>query len=189
MPRSSEATRKRILDAAYGLFYQRGFGRVGVDEISNAAGITKKTLYYHFPSKDMLLGAVLSVQAELALARIRKHEDRYSGSADDMVGVLFSELARWSATPGWTGAGFTRLAMELADLPGHPARRAAARHKAEVETWWVKLLGASGVARPEERAREIALLMEGATALILIHGDKSYAEAAARAARALLSAP
>jgi AcrR family transcriptional regulator len=188
MPRPSEPTRKRILDSAYGLFYRKGFGRVSVDDICDAAGITKKTFYYHFPSKDALLGAVLADQGELAIARIRKHESRYSGSADEMIGVLFSELARWSSTPGWTGAGFTRLAMELADLPGHPARRAASRHKAEIETWWVELLGGAGITRPEERAKEIALLMEGATALILIHGDKSYADAAARAARALLSA-
>ncbi len=131
---------------------------------------------------------MLADQGELAVARIRKHENRYSGNADELIGVLFSELARWSTTPGWTGAGFTRMAMELADLPGHPARRAAHRHKVEIETWWVELLGKAGIPRPGERAREIALLMEGATALILIHGDKSYADAAARAARALLAA-
>jgi AcrR family transcriptional regulator len=154
MPRPSEPTRKRILDAAYGLFYQKDFRRVGVDEICQAAGITKKTLYYHFSSKDTLLEAVLRVQSELALKRIRKHQDRYSGSADSMVGVLFSELARWSTKPGRTGAGFTRLAMELADLPGHPARRAASRHKAEIEIWWIELLESAGISRPEERARE-----------------------------------
>lgn len=189
MPRTPEPTRSRILDAAYGLFYRKGFGRVGVDEVCGAAGITKKTLYYHFPSKDALLDAVLASQGELALARIRKYESRYCGSADEMIEVLFSELARWSSTPGWTGAGFTRLAMELADLPGHPARRAARRHKAEIETLWTELLTVAGSPRPEERAREIVLLMEGATALILIHGDKSYADAAAKAARALLSRP
>ena len=50
--------------------------------------------------------------------------------------VLFSELAKWSTKPGWTGAGFTRLVMELADLPGHPARAVAHRHKAAMEAWW-----------------------------------------------------
>ena len=57
MSRSSDATRRRILDAAYELFYRKGFSRVGVDEIAELAGITKRSLYYHFESKDELLVA------------------------------------------------------------------------------------------------------------------------------------
>jgi AcrR family transcriptional regulator len=186
VPRNPEPTRRRILDAAYELFYRMGFSRVGVDEVAAFARVTKRTLYYHFRSKDELLAAVLELHHDLALARIRKHADRYTGRVDEMLTVLFEELARWSAKPGWTGAGFTRLAMELADLPGHPARAVAKRHKAALESWWASLLDKAGVSLPGERAREVALLMEGATALILIHGDRGYADAAARAAKRLI---
>jgi hypothetical protein len=41
------------------------------------------------------------------------------------------------------------------------------------------------VSSPRKRAREIILLTEGAMMLMLIHGDRSYAEAAARAAKRL----
>ena len=186
MPRDPEPTRRRILDAAYELFYRMGFSRVGVDEVAAFARVTKRTLYYHFTSKDELLAAVLALHHELALARVRKHADRYSGGAEEMLTTLFAELARWSAKPGWTGTGFTRLAMELADLPGHPARAVAKRHKAALEAWWTDLLDNAGVPSPGERAREVALLIEGATALVLIHGDRSYAEAAATAAKRLV---
>jgi AcrR family transcriptional regulator len=185
MPRSTERTRRRILDSAYELFYRKGIARVSVDEIAAFAEVTKRTLYYHFESKDELLASVLDLHHELAMARIRKWEDRYSGNASEIVEVLFSELAKWSAKPGWTGAGFTRLVMELADLPGHPARAIAHRHKAAVEAWYAELLAKAKVHSPSERAREVALLVEGATALILIHGDRSYADAAARAAKHL----
>lgn len=177
MPRASEKTR-RILDCAYELLYRKGFGGVGVDEIDASAGVTKRTLYYHFESKDELLAAVLNLHHELALARIRKYQHRYSGGAADIVGLLFAELAKWSKKPGWTGAGFTRLAMELADLPGHPARAVAHRHKAAVESWYSQLFETASVSSPGEREREIALLAEGAIALILIHGDRRYAETA-----------
>jgi AcrR family transcriptional regulator len=96
MPKDAKATRHHILNCAYEQFYRKGFGRVGVDEIAAAAGVTKRTLYYHFESKDELLGEVLSLQHELALARIRKHQDRYSGKAEDVVTLLFSELSKWS---------------------------------------------------------------------------------------------
>ena len=186
MPRSAERTRRRIIDAAYGLFYRKGFGRVGVDEIAAAAGVTKRTLYHHFKSKDELLGSVLELQSELALTRIQQREHRYSGSSDAILAVLFSDLAKWSATPGWTGAGFTRLVMELADLPGHPARSVARRHKVALETWWTGILRKARVASPAARAREVMLLMEGAIAMILIHGDLDYAAAAASAAKRLV---
>jgi AcrR family transcriptional regulator len=187
MPRPAERTRRRILDAAYELFYRKGYSRVGVDEIAAFAGLTKHTLYYHFESKDELLGEVLALHSELALARIAKHEDRYTGSGEEIIDVLFSELAKWSAKPGWTGAGFTRLVMELADLKGHPARVIAHRHKAAMEAWLASVLEKAGVSSPLERAREVALLIEGATAMILIHGDRSYAKAAGEAAKRLVS--
>lgn len=186
MPRPAGRTRRRILDAAYELFYRKGFARVGVDEIAAFAGVTKRTLYYHFKSKDELLASVLDLDLNQALARIRKYDDRYSDSAEEIVSVLFAELAKWSAKPGWTGAGFTRVVMELADLPGHPARAVAHRHKSAVEDWYAEMFSNAKVASPRDRAREVAILVEGATALILIHGDRSYAESAARAAKQLL---
>ncbi len=60
MPRSSAPTRQAILDGAYGLFRRKGFVRVSMDEIAASAAVTKRTLYYHFTSKDLLLAEVLS---------------------------------------------------------------------------------------------------------------------------------
>jgi AcrR family transcriptional regulator len=179
-------TRRSILEAAYELFYRRGFARVSVDEIADLAKVTKRTLYYHFKSKDQLIASMLDLQRELAIARIRKHQSRYSGDTDQIMTVLFSELARWSKQPRWAGTGFTRIVMELADLPGHPARAVARRHKAEVENWYAEILSKANVPAASERARELALLLEGAAALILISGDRSYAETAARAAKRLV---
>jgi hypothetical protein len=129
---------------------------------------------------------VLDLHHELSMARIQKHEHRYHGAPHEMLGVLFSELPKWTARPGFAGAGFTRIVMELADLPGHPAHAVARRHKAAVEAWYAELLAKARVASPSEVARQVALLVEGATAWILIHGDRSYAEAAANAARQLV---
>jgi AcrR family transcriptional regulator len=186
MPRSADDTRQRILDAAYAQFYRKGFARVGVDEIAGAAKVTKRTLYYHFDSKDELLAAVLDAQHELAMSTFRGWADRLEGDADEIVTRLFADLSKWSAKPRFSGSGFTRLAMELADLPGHPARAAARRHKELIEAQLAELLARSRVSKPAETAREIVLLLEGATNLILIHGDRGYADAATRAARALL---
>ena len=48
-------TKGRILSAAYRLFYKQGFSRVSVDAIADLAGVTKRTIYYHFDSKDEIV--------------------------------------------------------------------------------------------------------------------------------------
>ena len=51
--------RENILTCALELFYQRGYDAVGIQEICQAAGITKPTLYHYFGSKYGLLEALL----------------------------------------------------------------------------------------------------------------------------------
>ena len=184
VPGKVSATRRRIIDAAYGLFYRGGFARTGVDDIAAAAGVTKRTLYYHFSSKDALVAAVLEIQDELVLAQIHSWAQHVKGDSSEAVEKLFSEFAAWARKPRWRGSGFTRAAMEFAHLPGHPARMAARRHKARIERWLADRLGMGD--RSPQLARQIVLLLEGCHSLILIHGDPSYADAAAEAARLLV---
>ena len=183
---SAAATRRRILEAAYARFYRDGFARVGVDAVAAAAGVTKRTLYYHFSSKDQLLAEVLDLQHELALARIRGWAEAGEGDPAAVVARLFEALAEWMARPDWQGSGFSRAAMELAALPGHPARAAARNHKAAIEAWLVEALGRGGLRAPQRTARQLMLLLEGCQVMTLIDGDPAYAEAAAEAAQALV---
>jgi AcrR family transcriptional regulator len=186
MPRPAAPTRKRILDSAYRLFRSRGYSRVSMDEIAAAARLTKRTLYHHFRSKDDLLADVLRAQDELALQAFRTFGDKLSGSAEAIVAGLFADLAVWADRPRFLGSGFTRLVIELADMPGHPARAIARRHKAKLEGCLADLLAESGVAQARELARAVWLLSEGAISLILVHGDRGYAAAAAKAAMTLV---
>jgi AcrR family transcriptional regulator len=186
VPKAKGSTRQQILDAAYLQFRRRGFTRIGVDEIAAAAKITKRTLYYHFKSKDDLLAAVLEAQHEMALKAFRTFGDSLTGTPHQIVDALFEQLVEWVSKPYWAGSGFTRLAMELADLPGHPARNIARRHKAVLEESLANLLAKANIEAPRERAREIWLLSEGAISLVLIHRDPRYAKAAGDAARRLI---
>lgn len=186
MRKGGSDTRKRILEAAYGLLYRGGFARVGVDAIADAAGVTKRTLYYHFESKDALIAAVLDAQHELALARIERWAAIAATDARALTAKLFEELAAWCRRPGWRGSGFSRAAVEYADSPGHPARKAARRHKRAVEQAVARALERHGIEDAAQAARELALLVEGANALALIHADAAYVDAAGRAAVALV---
>jgi len=186
MGRSATPTRTLILNAAYGLLYKEGFARVSMDAIAASAGVTKRTLYYHFASKDELTGAVLDHQHVHALAQIQNWNNTAATDPSVYVTALFDNLGKWASKPRWLGSGFTRLTMELADLPGHPARLAAHQHKAAVENWLMAEMQRMGVRHPQEVARQLMLLIEGCLSLILIHGDRTYVASAARAALQLV---
>ncbi|HYF08808.1 MAG TPA: helix-turn-helix domain-containing protein [Acetobacteraceae bacterium] len=187
MPRSRAATRSRILDGAYRLFRRRGFLRCGMDEIARAAGVTKRTLYAHFESKDTLMAAMLEAQHALALAAFQSFGARLGGSPEAILAGMFRDLAAWADRPRFAGSGFTRVVVELADLPGHPARTIARRHKARLERSLAELLAQSGLPRADELARAALILSEGAIALMLVHRDRAYAAAAGEAALHLLA--
>ena len=48
--RKREATRHRLLDAGLRLFAERGYHAVTAAEIADAAGVTERTFFRHFPT-------------------------------------------------------------------------------------------------------------------------------------------
>lgn len=70
-PRRRGRRREIVLGEAARLFYERGYGSVGIDEIGLAAGISGPAVYKHFPSKQAILAAVI----EQAIEQIRAHID------------------------------------------------------------------------------------------------------------------
>ena len=65
MARPEVPTRERIISAANALFYNDGIRGVSVDAVAEKAGVTKRTLYYHFRSKDELVAAYLAGRDQL----------------------------------------------------------------------------------------------------------------------------
>lgn len=185
MLKSSGQTRRRILDAAYRLFFSRGFQMAAVHEIADAAGVTKRTLYNHFPSKDDLVTEVLAGQLAGLEAEFLGWRADPPRSPAEVVRRYFAFVRRQIADPDWLTSGFTRVAMELAWAPQHPARREAARVKRRLEGLLGGALAAASADQPERAARQIALLLEGALVLRLIHGDSAYIDAAEATALAL----
>src|SRR5438046_2144413 len=96
MPRLTNPE-QTILTCAYRLFHRHGFNRLSMDEIAGAAGVTKRTLYYHFRSKDDLIAAALEHQHELALATFRAWAGRIGDKPEAIVARMFDELKKWAS--------------------------------------------------------------------------------------------
>jgi AcrR family transcriptional regulator len=188
MPRPSEPTRERIIQAANSLFYSEGIRRVSVDEVAARAGLTKRTLYYHFKSKDDLVAAYLAARDQPNLALFRRWFAEADGDLPVQVEAIFRNLARSARHPKWKGCGFLRTSAELANLPGHPAIKIGAAHKKKFEDWLRVTFEAGGITDALRLARQVLLLLDGSFAVVLLHRDASYMETAGEAARALIEA-
>jgi len=188
MSEAPSPTRKRLVDAATRLFYAEGIGRVSVDAIAEKAGLTKRTLYYHFKSKDDLIAAYLDGRDQPNIKQMAGWFETAEGGVERKVEAIFTNLARVAKHPKWRGCGFLRTAAELASMPGHPAVKAGSRHKKNFETWLAGELSGYGVDEPQTLAREIVLLMDGAFSIMLIHRNPDYVEAAGHAAATLVRA-
>ena len=184
MPKPKD-TRERIVAAASKLFYAEGIGRVSVDAVAEKADVTKRTLYYHFQSKDDLVAAYLDARDRPDLKQMAGWFADAGGELGDKIAAIFDKLAHIAGHPKWNGCGFLRTTAELAAMPGHPAVRVGARHKAGFEAWLAGEIEAAGLTDPKVLAREILLLLDGAFSAALVHRDPSYFEAAGRAAASL----
>jgi AcrR family transcriptional regulator len=169
--------RQRILATADRLFYGQGIRAVGVDTIAAEVGISKRTLYNHFSSKDVLVAAYLK----------RRYRGNTLTDAPPAAQILdwFDRLATRVAAPGFRGCPFVNAVAELGTRE-HPASRVAAAFKAEQREWARTLLARAGVCDPDVLATQIALLVDGAIVGVLVRGDVSIVAAARDAARALL---
>jgi AcrR family transcriptional regulator len=182
------STRDRIAAAANRLFYREGIRAVSVDAVAEEAGITKRSLYYHFKSKDELIEAYLAYRDQPNLDAYRRWFDARTGTTAEKISAIFEQLEKQASDPRWRGCGFLRTSAELANFPGHPAIVRGAAHKKKIEQWFTRCLDEDGVEAPDALARQLILLLDGCFAVAMLHRDPSYMGSAAAAARVLVDA-
>lgn len=180
------STRERIVAAANRLFYREGIRAVSVDAVAAEAGLTKRSLYYHFKSKDDLIEAYLAYRDQPNLDAYKRWFDEKDGTTAEKVAAIFENLAKMASHPKWRGCGFLRTSAELANLPGHPAIVRGAAHKKKIEQWLADCLITDGIAAPAVIASQILLLLDGSFAVVMLHRDTRYMLSAAQAARVLV---
>lgn len=186
MASGKNPARERVIKAASHLFYMEGIRSVSMDAIAERAGVTKKTLYYHFTSKDELIAAHLAQRDQPNLAAFSMWLAEAEGLLPERIVHFFERMASAASHPKWKGCGFQRTTAELANAPGHPARRIGAAHKKKVEQWLEDEFRTAGIAEAAPLARQISVLIDGAFASMLVHRDPGYARTAGMAARTLV---
>lgn len=157
----SEA-RARLLSTASQLFYAEGLHSVGIDRIISTAGITRATLYRHFPGKDDLVVAYLTQGDESIRARVEAVRAQ-GGPADDVIRAVATVIAEEIQRPGFRGCAFLNAAAEYPD-PAHPVHQAVIRHRDWFLATVEQLFDETGKPDAEPAARHFVLLRDGAMA-------------------------
>ncbi|RKN41792.1 TetR/AcrR family transcriptional regulator [Streptomyces hoynatensis] len=177
---------RRILEVASELFYRRGIHAVGVDTIAAESGVTKRTLYDRFGSKDGLLVAYLETRDRRWRARIASRLEAEREDPVRRVLVPFDVLPEWLSESD-RGCSFINAFAELPE-PDHPGRQVIVAEKKWLRSLFYELLVEAGATRPDDLAVQLLSLHEGAVVSSAIAEESAAAGAARSAARSLVTA-
>ena len=178
------SARERILDASYELFSRRGIQAVGVNEVTERAGVAMATLYRHFPSKDEL------VLAFLALREQRWTKDfveagamRRGSNPEERLLAIFDVLDEWFHRDDFEAGSFMKVLLELG--PEHPAGGASVWHLEQIRSIVRRLAEEAGLHDTDSFARSWHILMEGSI-VVAAEGDTRAAQRGKSMARLLI---
>ncbi|MET8572439.1 TetR/AcrR family transcriptional regulator [Streptomyces sp. NPDC004783] len=172
-----------VLDTAQRLFDAHGVQAVGMDAIRSASGVSLKRLYQLFPSKDLLVQAVLRRRDEAVRSSLAAHGARTADGPYERALAVFDWLADWFAEPGFRGCAFINGFGELGGVS--PEVAAISReHKEALRAYFAEQTDALGA--PPVLADQLSLLANGAMAVAGITGSPEPAAQAKAAARVLL---
>jgi AcrR family transcriptional regulator len=153
---------RRILETATDLFYREGIHAVGVEAIAAAAGVTKKTLYDRFGSKDRLVCEYLRARDTRWRAWLTEDVAAHAHTARGRLLRTFDGLGAWMREVGPRGCAFVNALAELPD-PDHPGRAVIAEQKRWLVDYLTGLAEDTDAGQPHRLAEQLALLHEGAT--------------------------
>jgi TetR/AcrR family transcriptional repressor of nem operon len=172
-PSTEPSTRERIVEAADAQFYQRGFEKTSFADIADRVKLSRGNFYYHFKTKDEILGAVIALRAQKTQAMLVS----WTGSAPTPAARLrcFAEmLIQNSKDIQRYGCPVGTLCAELAKLE-HPASGDAGMIFGQFRSWLREQFEALGRADDADAlAMHLLSRSQGIAALANAFHDEAF---------------
>jgi AcrR family transcriptional regulator len=175
----------RILQTASDLFYREGIRNVGIDRIIAESGVAKMSLYNHFKSKDALIETWLRQEDEKWCRWLKTTVEQQTSEPAKQLLAIFDALREWFESPDFRGCAFINASVELAN-PDHPGYRVALEHQQAIYHYIKTLAQTAALTSPEQLARQLLLLVQGAIVVAMMEGSWSTASQAKKAALILI---
>jgi AcrR family transcriptional regulator len=164
----SQSQRREVLvDTAIELFGEHGYHATGIDLILERAGVSKKTLYRHFRSKDELILAALKKQDGLFRNNFMRQVESRAETPRGRLLAVYDVAAEWFEQNKFFGCMFIN-AIGRGYIEG--------------------LCRAAGAPDAAGLADKLALLLEGATVTAQVSQNRQHAAQVAKTAAAALIA-
>jgi AcrR family transcriptional regulator len=178
------SARERILDAAYELFSRRGIQAVGVNEVTERAGVATATLYRHFASKDELVLAFLDLREQRwTKDLIEAGAIRRGSNPEERLLAIFDVLDEWFHRDDFEAGSFIKVLLELG--PKHPAGGASVLHLEQLRAIARRLAEEAGLRDTDSFARSWHILIQGSI-VVAAEGDVEAARRGKAMARQLI---
>ena len=178
-------TMTKLLAATERLIYAGGICATGMDAIVKESGVSRKTIYRYFRTKDELVAEALSKRDERWMRWFVEESSKGETPAARLL-ATFDALEQWFLTPDFRGCAFINAAGEIGDA-SDPIRMVAKEHKVKLRNFLRQLAQEYGATDPDELATEFLILIDGAITVALVMGNKDAARDAQKLARKLLN--
>ncbi len=177
--------RDHITNIALDLFYKHGFHATGVEKIIQEAGVSKKTLYNHFKSKDELILAVLRKRDEMFRNNFMRSVERLAKEPRGQLIAVFDVLNEWFNDKDFCGCMFINASAEFANQDD-PCHIISKEHKRLMFEYVRELAEKAGVKNPSELSEQLNLLVEGAIVNAHVCDNKEITKTAKKMAEVFI---
>ena len=180
----AQSRRDHLMTVARDLFMGPGFHGTGINRILGEAGVSKKTLYAHFRSKDELILAVLKDHDGSFRNHFMRQVEQTSPDPRARLMAVFDVAEAWFETPSFFGCVFINAVGEYSETDT-PIRNACRDFKKQMTNFIVRLAKEAGAADYISLGNQLSLLLEGAIVTAQV-SDREIAIESARSAATIL---
>ena len=168
------------------LFREYGYHATGVDRIINEEGVSKKTLYTHFRSKEKLLIAALRHYDGLFRNNFMRKVDQSAKSPQEKLLAIFDVAQDWFSQNKFFGCMFINIIGEYSKK-NSPIRDICQQFKQLMRTYFKELCVQAGDKEPDALADKLALLFEGAVVTSQVSQNPQAAKTAKDIVQSLIA--
>lgn len=181
----SASKRDELVQKALTSFYKGGFHAIGMDRLAKETGVSKTAIYKHFRTKEDLILATLRLRDEQFRNWLRRRVEALATDPEDQLLAIFDALGEWFEESGFRSCMFIKASSEYQDS-SHPIHATAAEHKRLLSLYFASIAQKTSAKDPEDLARQLLVIKEGAIVLAHLHDHKQVAADAKAVAKTMI---
>lgn len=177
----------RLLLAARRLFCREGIHATGISRLLKEANVARRTLYERYGSKENVLRAVFTKEADMWYAWFDTELSQRAADPSAKLLALFDLLYEWFDSGAFFGCIFVNAVAEH-DKKGGWIQSVANRHTRNIDRRITALVKTVGIKDVRAVVDKISLLIDGAIVIAMVSGDPKAAYVAKSTAADILAA-